>query len=843
MKMKKMLYCFFAIMISMVVTLNPLTTYAADILGVDTVAEDEKQITDTSGSTFPNEHLPPVQQEEDAKSVLSEKMTINLTKSLYEYLMEQSEQNAYENIKNLIIITQEEYQLSLGDLAAINEKFGALERLDVRGSVFQSETILMSWKACFEAKNNFIYKFSDGSFVEEKNIEETTKNKTETGHTDSIQENTSHSNDIINEEKKSYDTKLNGIYFLEKGPKLDMGISYESTDPNIVFEWLYYDLSKKQWSSISGASESNWTTWFPRMQGDYWVSVQAKTADGKITSYTCAYVWKGIVTNLSGIYVMNQGAKYDMGICYTSNDPDIQFEWKIYDLKRQSWALHQSKSKGNWMTWNPKKEGIYWIHVEAIDSLGGVTSYTMPIYFGGLKVELGGIGVIEREGYIDVGVSYTSNDIGLQFRWLLYDVTDKNWTEQICDWTTGNWASWKPKKSGEYWFWVEAKTAAGEVKVMSYVYRVSKARIKSFKANPDTPYWVGKDIRLKGKYWDYKDEVYSERIILWDGKTWRELPSIAGEAIWTPQELGNYLLCYEIYGENDLLIDQSFKGYNIENPYVNLNGIYVRYDGNKKFSMAVNHSTNDKEIQFQWLYYDVQRGTWHPLCDWNTSNATSWQTEREGMFWIHVKARTSDGVVKQQTIAYQVSYVTLLTQFSTVSTNDFNGTYNMMKALRCFNNQVIWPGQTMSFSQISGGPWGPDQGYLQAGVVGGVGYGGGVCQASTTLYGAVIRAGLTIVERQNHSVPSTYVPIGLDAMVSAGISDFRFKNDFSYPITIKTITSGNTLIVQMYGLPAGWFDTIQPYSWHTGSRSAAAVRVYYKNGQEVHRQDLPSSYY
>ena len=46
------------------------------------------------------------------------------------------------------------------------------------------------------------------------------------------------------------------------------------------------------------------------------------------------------------------------------------------------------------------------------------------------------------------------------------------------------------------------------------------------------------------------------------------------------------------------------------------------------------------------------------------------------------------------------------------------------------------------------GPCGKAQEYKPAGVVGG-GYGGGICQASTTLYGAAVRVGLTIVQRRN----------------------------------------------------------------------------------------------
>ena len=50
-------------------------------------------------------------------------------------------------------------------------------------------------------------------------------------------------------------------------------------------------------------------------------------------------------------------------------------------------------------------------------------------------------------------------------------------------------------------------------------------------------------------------------------------------------------------------------------------------------------------------------------------------------------------------------------------------------------------------------------------------YGGGICQVSSTIYGAALRSNMTIVTRYNHTYPSSYVPIGLDATVSYGSLD------------------------------------------------------------------------
>ncbi|WP_443657544.1 VanW family protein [Ellagibacter isourolithinifaciens] len=213
----------------------------------------------------------------------------------------------------------------------------------------------------------------------------------------------------------------------------------------------------------------------------------------------------------------------------------------------------------------------------------------------------------------------------------------------------------------------------------------------------------------------------------------------------------------------------------------------------------------------------------------------------------NVQVYTRNNSIAQRFVLTPTTYVLddfsdLLAHFSTVSTNTFNGWYNMSRALSNFDGMVVWPGETVSFFDTCG-PCGAAEGYLIAGVVGGSGYGGGICQASTTLYGAVVRAGLTIVERQNHTTPSTYVPIGQDAMVNWGSSDFRFRNDWDFPVKIVVDNYDRTLNCDIWGIQPDWYDYIDVSSWWTGSHSAAAQREYYKDGVIVATSALPNSWY
>lgn len=79
------------------------------------------------------------------------------------------------------------------------------------------------------------------------------------------------------------------------------------------------------------------------------------------------------------------------------------------------------------------------------------------------------------------------------------------------------------------------------------------------------------------------------------------------------------------------------------------------------------------------------------------------------------------------------------------------------------------------------------------------GIGGGICQVSSTLYNAALRAGLEIVERRNHSLPVAYLPIGQDATYAGGAINFRFKNTTGKHLIIRTVVENRTLTVKLFG--------------------------------------------
>lgn len=146
----------------------------------------------------------------------------------------------------------------------------------------------------------------------------------------------------------------------------------------------------------------------------------------------------------------------------------------------------------------------------------------------------------------------------------------------------------------------------------------------------------------------------------------------------------------------------------------------------------------------------------------------------------------------------------LLSQFSTSFTSSgYNRSNNIILSSARLNGLVLMPGEEFSYNQAVGQRT-RAAGFREAGaysngkVVQEVG--GGICQVSSTLYNAVLYANLEIVERTNHYFNPGYVKAGLDATVSWGGPDFRFRNNRNYPIRIVTDTSGKKLKVYIYGL-------------------------------------------
>lgn len=131
--------------------------------------------------------------------------------------------------------------------------------------------------------------------------------------------------------------------------------------------------------------------------------------------------------------------------------------------------------------------------------------------------------------------------------------------------------------------------------------------------------------------------------------------------------------------------------------------------------------------------------------------------------------------------------------------------HNIVLTARLLHNTLLEPGQEFSFNRIVGEPT-TERGFRQAVVLmhgeKSVGIGGGMCQASSTLYNAALEAGLQITERHPHSQPVSYVPEGRDATIFTN-KDLRFINSTRQSLLLSVTTNGKMTRAVIWALPAG----------------------------------------
>lgn len=197
---------------------------------------------------------------------------------------------------------------------------------------------------------------------------------------------------------------------------------------------------------------------------------------------------------------------------------------------------------------------------------------------------------------------------------------------------------------------------------------------------------------------------------------------------------------------------------------------------------------------------------------------------------------------------------------------------NIRLASAALNGQVLMPGDKLSFNGTVGRRT-VQGGYRLAPVLKNgthdTGIGGGICQVSTTMYNASLLADLKIVTRNNHSIPSVYVPVGRDATVDYGTLDLVIENNMKTPIAVVSTFESGKLTFRILGqkdtTKVVKITTSGHSSWGNGVKTVidrslppgktkivergssghaiTTYRIVYENGVEVRRDTLNHSVY
>lgn len=221
-----------------------------------------------------------------------------------------------------------------------------------------------------------------------------------------------------------------------------------------------------------------------------------------------------------------------------------------------------------------------------------------------------------------------------------------------------------------------------------------------------------------------------------------------------------------------------------------------------------------------------------------------------------------------------VLFKTLIATYtSKYDTSDKNRVTNLEIAANRCNNTVLYPGDEFSYNKALGHRTTANGYKMGNSFAGGKvvqTIGGGICQVSSTLYNAVLRAGLTITDRTAHGMYVQYVPQSTDATVVDNAIDFKFRNDRKYPVKIVTTCENGVMTASIYGvkevdeptidIETKILETIEYTTQKQNDSSmkkgttkvvqkpvngyvSEAYKVYYKNGKETSRELISKDKY
>jgi len=134
---------------------------------------------------------------------------------------------------------------------------------------------------------------------------------------------------------------------------------------------------------------------------------------------------------------------------------------------------------------------------------------------------------------------------------------------------------------------------------------------------------------------------------------------------------------------------------------------------------------------------------------------------------------------------------------------------NITLASGFIDGTIMNPGELFSFNEIVGQRTSA-RGFKEANAyIGGMlelDIGGGICQVSSTLYGAILFTDLEVVERKPHGMIVSYMKDkdgrtvhGQDATIAWGQIDFKFRNNMTLPIKVEVKIDERELTVRLIG--------------------------------------------
>lgn len=177
-----------------------------------------------------------------------------------------------------------------------------------------------------------------------------------------------------------------------------------------------------------------------------------------------------------------------------------------------------------------------------------------------------------------------------------------------------------------------------------------------------------------------------------------------------------------------------------------------------------------------------------------------------------IKLTVTEPKIKVENLGDVLFKNLIATHTSTYDTSDKNRVTNLEVATQRCNNIILYPGDEFSYNKALGHRT-TENGFKKGDSFAGgkvvQTIGGGICQVSSTLYNAVLKADLTVTDRTAHGMYVKYVQPSTDATVVDNSIDFKFKNERQYPIKIVATCKDGVVTTSIYGFKSADEPTVE----------------------------------
>ena len=294
--------------------------------------------------------------------------------------------------------------------------------------------------------------------------------------------------------------------------------------------------------------------------------------------------------------------------------------------------------------------------------------------------------------------------------------------------------------------------------------------------------------------------------------------------------------------------------------------IYLSVERNYKFNMEIDENALQKEVKK--IYDDTYVAAINPTLEMKDYNlkiikGKNGKSIDEDNLIDEICEKINSYEVGENNIVIEEEYKVVKPQISeedlkgvkhkiSTATTYFAGTgnnrgLNIVNAASKIDGTLLMPGEEFSYEdKVS--PVELSNGYYMAPVIVNGTHknapGGGVCQVSTTLYNAQLKAGILPTERYNHSKAVAYVQKGLDATLATGSKNLRFKNPYDYPVYIHAYIVGGQITVEFWSNKSVLNDMkYTPVSFVKGNVAKTYLYGYNNKGELVYKKFIDTSVY